>query len=83
MTCTFFPILLTFQANCTIIKTLAKGGKMEEVREKKSKSAAWYILVPILIVTVVFIIYTLIQYFQWTAESPKDIEWSEKDINIG
>jgi phosphotransferase system glucose/maltose/N-acetylglucosamine-specific IIC component len=56
---------------------------MEEVREKKSKSVAWYILIPIFIVIVAFIIYTLIQYFQWTAESPKDIEWSEKDINIG
>ncbi len=56
---------------------------MEETREKKSTSTIWYILLPILLLIAAFIIYTLVQYFQWTAESPKDIEWSEKDINIG
>jgi len=54
----------------------------EEVK-KESKFKASYILIPIFIIIAAFIIYTLIQYFQWTSESGQDIEWSEKDINIG
>ncbi len=56
---------------------------MAEEAKKEYKSKIGYILVPILIVIVAFIMYTLIQYLQWSSESSKDIEWSEKDINIG
>jgi flagellar basal body-associated protein FliL len=51
--------------------------------KKESKSKIGYILIPILVVVIAFIVYTLIQYLQWSSESSKDIEWSEKDINIG
>ncbi|HOK23060.1 MAG TPA: hypothetical protein PKU94_01790 [Candidatus Hydrothermia bacterium] len=54
----------------------------EEV-EKKSRFKVGYILIPILIAIIAFIVYTLIQYLQWTSDSTKEIEWSEKDINIG
>lgn len=56
---------------------------MAKETKKESKFEIGYILIPILILIVAFIVYTLIQYMQWSSESSKDIEWSEKDINIG
>ncbi len=53
----------------------------EEKRSKKFKAA--YIIIPILIIIIAFIVYTIIQYIQFSAQAPEDIEWSEKDINIG
>jgi hypothetical protein len=55
----------------------------EEEGKKGSGFKVGYILIPILIAVIAFIVYTLIQYLQWTSESTKEIEWSEKDINIG